>query len=118
MDAQTKLREAGIIPVILKMIRHFQYEQRLMKSVISAIGSLSQDDVNRDVLISSGACELIVDAVRYHIENPEILNIYANSVVVLAQEDHACERIIAKQNYSLNASDIERIMDAITKISE
>jgi len=118
MDAQAELREAGIIPVILKMIRNFQYEKRLMKSVISAIGALAEDDINRAILISSGACELIVDAVRYHIENPEILYIYANSVVVLAKEDYACERIIAKQNYTLNSTDIARIMNTITKISE
>ena len=118
MVTQAQLREAGLIQVVLQMAREFSPERRLMKSVISAIGALSQDHINRTILVANGACELIVDAVCQHIENPEILDIYVDAVITLAQDDECCARVINKQEQTLSEYDIARIMAKINEINE
>jgi len=118
MVTQAELREAGLIQAVLQMARDFSSEKRLMKSVISAIGALSQDHINRTILVANGACELIVDAVCQHIENQEILDIYVDAVITLAQDDESCTRVISKQEQTLSEYDIARIMAKITEINE
>lgn len=118
MVTHAQLREAGIIQTVLQMAREFSSEKRLMKSVISAIGVLSQDDINRTILVANGACELIVDAVCQHVRDNNILDTYVDAVINLAQDDESCGRLIAKQEQTLSASYVERIMAKINEINE
>ena len=79
-EAQKKLREAGIVDIILQMLDIHGDNVVACKSAIAAIAALAKDDINRELLIDSGIIERVVETMTKHIENSEIINACFNAL--------------------------------------
>ena len=85
-DAQKKLREAGVVDVILKVLDIHIEDADSSKSAIVAIGALAKDDINRELLIEAGVIEKVIATLNKYIENNEIVNACVDTLNALNVE--------------------------------
>ena len=95
-------RRAGIIPTVMQILQMHSTESKIAKRVFTIIRLLAQDDTNRDEMISRGACEMMVDVIRMHFSQSDVLDAYIDAIISLGETDDGCSRIMTRQTNSLS----------------
>jgi hypothetical protein len=95
-------RRAGIIPTVMQILQMHSTESKIAKRVFTIIRLLAQDDTNRDEMISRGACEMMVDVIRMHFSQSDVLDAYIDAIISLGETDDGCSRIMSRQTNSLS----------------
>ena len=95
-------RRAGIIPTVMQILQMHSTESKIAKRVFTIIRLLAQDDTNRDEMISRGVCEMMVDVIRMHFSQSDVLDAYIDAIISLGETDDGCSRIMSRQTNSLS----------------
>jgi hypothetical protein len=95
-------RRAGIIPTVIQILQMHSTESKIAKRVFTIIRLLAQDDTNRDEMISRGVCEMMVDVIRMHFSQSDVLDAYIDAIISLGETDDGCSRIMSRQTNSLS----------------
>jgi hypothetical protein len=82
--AQKYLREKGAINKIIVAVKEDLLYPSIAKSGVSIIGVLAEDEINREILISVGAHDIAINALAYHLQNDEIIDICCKTLARLA----------------------------------
>jgi len=95
-------RRASIIPTVMQILQMHSTESKIAKRVFTIIRLLAQDDTNRDEMISRGVCEMMVDVIRMHFSQSDVLDAYIDAIISLGETDDGCSRIMSRQTNSLS----------------
>lgn len=123
-----KLVEKGAIEMVVSTMQRFGNNEKVQRAAAMAISSLARLEVNRQKLGAAGACELVGNALRMHIEVSQVIAKLALAIDALAVGSEANKAkfttlnvvsnlIIALQKHEKDSKMVADILRALVNLS-
>lgn len=112
VDAQTAFREAGVFAVVLNVLNIHSKDATVCMSALRAIEALANDDTNRELLISEGACETIIQLFHHHQKNLDLIKQCNKTIFELLKSQEAHVRLIENMGEEYGNKFIEAVNNA------